>query len=854
MRIYHQWFKSINWNLNNKKTTSLFFFLFLFVTSSFAQVQVRNINSGSGSNPNDIVELNGYVYFSADDGSSGEELWRSDGTLTGTTIVADINTGFVGSAIANMVVMNGAIYFTAKDITNDVELWKSDGTAAGTVRVKDINVGGSSSPQELYVDNNTLYFSAFTSGSGRELWKSNGTSGGTVLVDDINPGSSGHSNPENIYAFNGEIYFEASNGSSGKELWKSDGTSGGTTLVQDIYSGFSNSDPDEFIEFGGDLYFAARDATNHRELWRLDGTTGTVAMVKDIYNGSFGSFPKEFFIYNSELYFVATDAAKGQEIWKTDGTSAGTVLAVDTKWGAVSSFPTNIHVMGTHFYYVAARNNGRELWKSDGTYGGSSMVMDINPSGDADISAIKEYNGRLFFNADNGVNGNEPWMTDGTTTTMLRDVNDDGSSPGPDSSPDNFIVANNILFFRANNGTDGFELMQIGNCDPNESLPFATAAGTHQSYYEKTDAGGWTHYCDCQNNLLVSVEKSASGVVIPTEAVSVKVDATAATFHDNGCVTGNCFITNSQGGVVFNRSWDVVPTTQPASDVSVRFYFTNAEYDAVNAELVNESLIALSSVSEMSFYKVTNGALGTHPVVEDVPAGDAVVLLNSSTASTTTWAAGTLNGENYAEMKVSSFSGGGGGGGSGGSALPVEMVYFKGRPQGENVYLEWSTATELNNAGFIIERSYDAEYWDAIDFVEGKGESAEVTIYKYVDKEPLVGISYYRLRQRDHDGTETYTGVVQVYMEVIMLSDLAPNPVVESGKVSVDINLDRSQDIEILLIDSNGSIARKERIELQSGVQRLEIDCHDLVRGLYNLRLTINKEAYHRNFIVESVK
>ena len=97
----------------------------------------------------------------------------------------------------NLAAVGSTLYFRAYDVTNGYELWKSDGTSSGTVMVKDINSGSSSSfPYDLTAVGNTLYFQANDGTNGEELWKSDGTASGTVMVKDINPGSS-----------NGDIYY-----------------------------------------------------------------------------------------------------------------------------------------------------------------------------------------------------------------------------------------------------------------------------------------------------------------------------------------------------------------------------------------------------------------------------------------------------------------------------------------------------------------------------------------------------------------------------------------------------------------------------------------------------------------------
>ena len=96
-----------------------------------------------------MTGLNGKVYFSADDAIAGRELFVTDGTQTGTTLVKDINPGGDGSyptvgyspGLGQFAVLSGKVYFAADDGTNGEQLWRSDGTSAGTAIVDNINPG-----------------------------------------------------------------------------------------------------------------------------------------------------------------------------------------------------------------------------------------------------------------------------------------------------------------------------------------------------------------------------------------------------------------------------------------------------------------------------------------------------------------------------------------------------------------------------------------------------------------------------------------------------------------------------------------------------------------------------------------
>jgi ELWxxDGT repeat protein len=186
---------------------------------------VRDIRPGLGnSNPSNLTNVNGTLFFVANDGSGGYELWKSNGTSTGTVLVRDIRPGLGNSNPSNLTNVNGTLFFTANDGTNGYELWKSDGTSTGTVLVRDIRSGTASSLPffaGLTNVNGTLFFEANDGSNGRELWKSNGTSTGTVLVRDIRPGTIG-SFPSWLTNVNGTLFFSANDGTNGVELWATD--------------------------------------------------------------------------------------------------------------------------------------------------------------------------------------------------------------------------------------------------------------------------------------------------------------------------------------------------------------------------------------------------------------------------------------------------------------------------------------------------------------------------------------------------------------------------------------------------------------------------------------------------------
>ncbi len=199
---------------------------------------VEDNRSGTdlGVVPSDLTAVGDTLFFLADDGVNGEELWKSDGTPAGTEMVENIGPAGASSNAQALTSFNGKLYFAADDGTNGSELWVSDGTDVGTEMLKDFDDNGDGSPNDFEVVNGTLYFAANggtnVGEDGRELWKSDGTSENTVQVADINDPDGLGSVPAELTAVGSTLYFAATDGGSNVELWKSDGT--GAEIVEDI--------------------------------------------------------------------------------------------------------------------------------------------------------------------------------------------------------------------------------------------------------------------------------------------------------------------------------------------------------------------------------------------------------------------------------------------------------------------------------------------------------------------------------------------------------------------------------------------------------------------------------------------
>ncbi|MBO94483.1 MAG: hypothetical protein CMI32_06245, partial [Opitutales bacterium] len=407
------------------------------------------------------------AFFKANNGTGGDELWKSDGTPEGTMLVKDIRTVAGNTDIDKMTVVGSTLFFRANDGNNGTELWKSDGTSQGTVMVKDINSGSNSSaPEFLTAVGDLLFFRAIHPDSGCELWVSDGTSSGTFLLKDIYSGA--HPNngyPESLTAVGNNLYFTVYD--AGYQLWKSNGTTAGTTLVKIIAS--SNGRATELTAVGNTLFFSAQNpsagTSTGDELWASEGTDSSTWMVKDINSGTSSSSPKELEAVGNTLYFKANDGSNGDELWKSNGTESGTMMVKDIDGASSSSLGSypDLTAVGNLLFFDADDGTGKgtELWKSDGTSVGTVMVKDIRlGSASSDTGYFSASGSTLYFDANDGINGHELWKTDGTTggTVMVKDIYSGATSSNPQRV---FTSASGVGYFKADDGVNGVELWKV---------------------------------------------------------------------------------------------------------------------------------------------------------------------------------------------------------------------------------------------------------------------------------------------------------------------------------------------------------------------------------------------------------
>ncbi len=444
--------------------------------------KVREIGPATDpSNPYGFTRVGATIFFAADDGVHGIELWKTDGTVTGTLLVKDINPGAASSAPAHLAALNGSLIFAASHPDSGFELWKSDGTLTGTILISDIIPGSSgfvtdgpvvagglgyfkvgtaalrpdgggpsydviyvtdgspagtraltptlnTSASDLTAANGLLYFSADDGTHGYELWRSNGLITGTYLISDVNSGPA-DANPTEIVGAGGLVLFVANDSVNGPEIWKTTGTPTGTVRVSAFVS---DTAPAHLTALGTDVYFVGNTAAECAEVWKTNGTPAGTVLAGSVFAGPGCANPRSLVAVQDTLFFIANDGAHGEEVWRTKGTQVSTQLVADVWPGANSSSPRELTAAGAKLIWTAEEpDHGNELWKVN-TVGVAvpALITDILPgppgSGPSNLAWL---NGALYFSGCDALLKCEPWLSDGSVGNgaLIADVTD----PGP---------------------------------------------------------------------------------------------------------------------------------------------------------------------------------------------------------------------------------------------------------------------------------------------------------------------------------------------------------------------------------------------------------------------------------------
>ena len=622
-------------------------------------VLVKDINPG-GKNVywyKEFKNHNGTLLFSFYDDAHGSELWKSDGTENGTTIVKELVPGKYSSFIyageaqpSTTYIGNNVSLFMASNGKTGLELWRTDGTENGTSLVKDINQSstGSSYPSWLTpsTDNSKLFFAANTFKYNYELWETDACSQDARLVKDVLPGSDFSSNPVYLLNVKNTTYFFASISDTMVQntsdlftvlrLFKSDGTMGGTKIIQ--APGLENT-----INYNGFVanvvatvnfyYILVFNFTTYQyELWRTDGTeAGTFAVKTDI-DPNYNPQPVPS---GNTLFFTSYDFAHGNELWSTDGSVAGTKMVKDINPGLNSSNPYNLYAYNGKVYFNATDVNFQTyIWSSDGTKSGTKPVRKTTIT-DAWLGGA---DGKLLFAAYHPYFGEELWGTDGTMagTTLIKDI-----WPGYGSSnPGTGVSTGSLVYFTSYTASYGSELWKSNGTREGTKMVKDIVPGPEWSFLSQpvpaNDKVYFINYSD--NGLLWSSDGTADGTARVNDAglngVTGLAQLTPAGdklyFTGYNYATGTeLYVDNISNHVAASSNTDITKQNfdkvypNPVKDVLHVYTNGRAEFSLINQfgkqlltqTIVNSGIINVSKLAAGVYYLRNNITNQTQKVV-----------------------------------------------------------------------------------------------------------------------------------------------------------------------------------------------------------------------------------------------
>ncbi len=186
--------------------------------------------------------------------------------------------------------------------------------------------------------------------------------------------------------------------------------------------------------------------------------------------------------------------------------------------------------------------------------------------------------------------------------------------------------------------------------------------------------------------------------------------------------------------------------------------------------------------------------------------------------------------------------------------LPIELLSYEVALKNSRVNIDWTTVTEINNDYFVVERSQDAYNFKELERVQGAGDSQSELNYAVIDRFPFEGISYYRLKQVDFDGTTTFYDIKMVdnSQESVAEYELTvfPNPILKHNKFSIGLEGFAGNNVQIKIQNMNGVLIYSGELNVSQENELIELQS-DLLKdsGMYVVSVFSNDKWFHHKFL-----
>ncbi|PPK84631.1 putative secreted protein (Por secretion system target) [Neolewinella xylanilytica] len=402
-----------------------------------------------------IVAADGYYYFLADRPDVGTELWRTDGSPSGTLLLADFYPGPSSPEYSEPVPIANGIILTAIHPEYGEEVFMVENGSESIELLIDVNTEETgSSPWPQAVVNGRLLFRATTPCTGFELFATQGSAATTGLVADLEAGR--ESSHPTISTILGDTAFVNVSNFQDARLYGSDGTPEGTFQL-DPEGPIGASIISGPVRLGDRLLLRTFVGGVGQALYSIDPPSGTYDLIK-VFEPTFGanSSGQAFVALNdSILLFEESTRAYGTELWRTDGTEEGTYLVKDIRQGDEDGFYggiSDLTVIDGLAYFTTDYGQGRRPFRSDGTEEGT---FELTGFGDLQRpSQAFAYDGQVYFAA-GGFGSSKLYTTSGEAFDVLPSAITESTGF---SSMSNFRVLGERLVFTASRGDTGEEL------------------------------------------------------------------------------------------------------------------------------------------------------------------------------------------------------------------------------------------------------------------------------------------------------------------------------------------------------------------------------------------------------------
>ena len=372
-------------------------------------------------------------------------------------------------------------------------------------------------------------------------------------------------------------------------------------------------------------------------------------------------------------------------------------------------------------------------------------------------------------------------------------------------------------------GTDGIGCSATSSVTVTVTASSGTLAPatSNQSQNQADDFN--LNYTDPSCNLIASVDDGAGGNILGITIATVNVDANAGVYN----------------GQPFVRRWyQITPANNVGVSAMVTLYIEQADFTNYNSVVTAPYLPMPTSgnnadpnIPNIRITKNADAGLGNSPLV---------ITPTTINWNGTYWEL-TFPVTGFSQFRVHSVN-------PGNAALPATITNFSGRKLNNSDMLEWTTASEQNNAYFNLQHGTDGVNFTTIAKVNSQaanGNSSSILNYNFENTKPQLGHNYYRLQQVDIDNHSTMNAKV---VDIIWGTNgstvsIYPNPT--QDVLNIDLYTSKVQNTTVKVLDMSGRIVKQVQARSEAGMNKLSLSLGDIASGVYTVQVFENDQLTH---------